>query len=198
MRTLVLATNNENKVAEIRSVLGNQFKITSLKEAGILIDIPEPHNTLEENAREKAITIHKMTGQDCFAEDTGLEVLALQGEPGVRSARYAGDQADFNQNIAKLLRNLDRITERHARFRTIISLIIDAKEYQFEGICQGLITEELSGDRGFGYDPVFIPEGGNKTFAEMSMHEKNVFSHRRKAVDKLVDFLNSYNGQIQN
>jgi len=198
MRTLVLATNNENKVAEIRSVLGGQFKIISLKEAGIFIDIPEPHDTLEDNAREKATTIHKLTGNDCFAEDTGLEVSALRGEPGVRSARYAGDQADFKQNIGKLLRNLDGQTERNASFRTIISLIIDGSEYQFEGICKGLITKELSGDHGFGYDPVFIPEGGNKTFAEMSMNEKNDFSHRRKAVDKLVDFLNSYNGETQN
>lgn len=194
MRTLVFATNNDNKVKEIRAVLGNEFRILPLKEAGILIDIPEPHDTLEKNATEKSFTIHTLTGNDCFAEDTGLEVDALDGEPGVRSARYAGDAANFDDNIKKLLKNLQGKTNRSARFRTIISLNIENKEYQFEGICAGHITQQLSGNSGFGYDPIFIPEGGNMTFAEMSMDEKNMYSHRRKAVDKLMAFLNSYNG----
>lgn len=194
MRELVFATNNDNKVREIRAVLGNEFHILPLKEAGILIDIPEPHDTLHDNATEKSLTIHKLTGLDCFAEDTGLEVDALGGEPGVRSARYAGDSADFKANITKLLKNLVGQTTRAAKFRTIISLIIDGKEHQFEGICSGEITQDISGKGGFGYDPVFIPEGGDKTFAEMDMEEKNHFSHRRKAVDKLVAFLKTQNG----
>lgn len=195
MRTLVLATNNDNKVKEIRAVLGNLFQILPLKEAGILVDIPEPHNTLEDNAREKSSTIHNLTGKDCFSEDTGLEVDALHGEPGVRSARYAGDDANFDDNVLKLLKNLKGENNRTARFRTIVSLIIDNKEYQFEGICPGSITHHMSGSGGFGYDPIFIPTGSDKTFAEMSMGEKNVFSHRRKAVDKLTAFLKTYDGQ---
>ncbi len=195
METLVFATNNDNKVAEIRAVFGSLFEVIPLKEAGILIDIPEPHNTLEENAREKSSTIYKLTGANCFAEDTGLEVTALHGEPGVRSARYAGDKADFDKNVELLLKNLKGETHREARFRTVISLILDGNEYQFEGICAGTITEELTGNKGFGYDPVFIPEGGSKTFAEMSMDEKNIFSHRRKAVDKLITFLNTHHGK---
>ena len=195
MKTLVFATNNDNKVREIRAVLGSQFEILPLKEAGIFIDIPEPHETIPENAREKSSTIHRLTKQNCFAEDTGLEVESLHGEPGVRSARYAGDDADFKKNIDKLLFNLQGEINRKARFRTIISLIVDGVEHQFEGICAGKITEQTSGSAGFGYDPVFIPDGSNKTFAEMNMDEKNVFSHRRKAVDKLVAFLNFYNGK---
>lgn len=194
MHTLVFATNNDNKVNEIRAILGNAFRIIPLKEAGILIDIPEPHQTLEENASEKSSTIHTLTGRHCFAEDTGLEVEALGGEPGVRSARYAGDDANFEDNVAKLLKNLEGKSNRAAKFRTIISLIIDDKEYQFEGICSGSITEQASGTAGFGYDPIFIPDGSDKTFAEMNMVEKNKFSHRRKSVDKLTAFLNSYNG----
>lgn len=198
MRTLVFATNNNNKVKEIRAVLDENFSIIPLKEAGINIDIPEPHPTLEENAKEKSHTIHELTGKDCFSEDTGLEVEALNGEPGVRSARYAGDAADFKKNISKLLSNMEGKEERKARFRTIISLIIDKKEYLFEGICNGKITNELAGNSGFGYDPVFIPDGSNRTFAEMTMDEKNMFSHRKKAVEKLMTFLSTYHGQDQN
>lgn len=194
MRTLVFATNNENKVREIRAALGDKFQLVTLNEAGILIDIPEPHDTLEKNAQEKSTTIHKMTGKDCFAEDTGLEVEALHGEPGVRSARYAGDAANTDANVAKLLKNLDGENNRSAQFRTIISLIIGDIEYQFEGICKGTITDSPSGTDGFGYDPIFIPDGGERTFAEMNMQQKNVFSHRRKALDKLIAFLHSYNG----
>lgn len=198
MRTLVFATNNKNKVEEIRAVLSGRFNILPLKEAGISIDIPEPHLTLEENACEKSRTINELTGKDCFSEDTGLEVQALNGEPGVRSARYAGDDGDFKKNISKLLIHLKNQHARDARFRTVISLILDKKEYRFEGICIGKITKEPSGNSGFGYDPVFIPDGSSKTFAEMTMDEKNTFSHRKKAVEKLLTFLNSYDGQDKN
>lgn len=189
MDTLIFATNNQNKVDEIRLVLGNRFNIITLKEAGIDIDIPEPHDTLEENATEKSGVIHKLTKKNCFSEDTGLEVEALNGEPGVKSARYAGEGRSFENNIDKLLQNLAGKNNRNARFRTIISLILNEKEYFFEGVCPGVITTERKGRNGFGYDPVFIPDGSSKTFAEMTMEEKSLFSHRKKAMEKLVEFL---------
>lgn len=195
MPALIFATNNKNKVDEIRSVLDNRYEIISLKEAGILIEIPEPHQTLEENASEKSKTIFTLTGKDCFSEDTGLEVEALNGEPGVRSARYAGDESDFKKNIQKLLSNLGENSNRKACFKTIISLILDSKEYMFEGICDGTIINEERGTGGFGYDPVFIPNGDTRTFAEMSMDEKNKFSHRKKATAKLIEFLNNRYGK---
>jgi len=191
MDKLIFATNNKNKVTEIRNVLGNLFDIITLEEAGILIDIPEPHDTLEANATEKSSTIYKLTNKNCFSEDTGLEVVALNGEPGVKSARYAGDDRAFDANIKKLLANLQGIENRKAQFRTVISLILNEKEYQFEGICEGEIIKEERGTNGFGYDPVFIPAGSNKTFAEMDMNEKNKFSHRKKAMNKLIEFLTS-------
>jgi XTP/dITP diphosphohydrolase len=175
-------------VEEISKVV-NSFRIVTLREAGIEIDIPEPHDTLEANAEEKATVIHSLTQQDCFSEDTGLEVAALNGEPGVRSARYAGDVQDFAANVNKLLTNLQGITRREARFRTVIALIWQGKLHFFEGICPGVITASPTGTNGFGYDPVFIPEGSHKTFAEMTLEEKNRFSHRRKATDQLVAFL---------
>lgn len=187
--TLIFATNNQHKVSEIRSVIGGHFSIITLKEAGIDIDIPEPHDTLEANATEKSTTIHRLTNQNCFSEDTGLEVEALNGEPGVKSARYAGDGRNFQENIDKLLQNLEGKANRKARFRTVISLILNNKEYLFDGICEGYITEDQKGREGFGYDPVFVPDGATKSFAEMSMEEKNSFSHRQKAVSKLIDFL---------
>lgn len=190
---LIFATNNEHKVKEIRSVIGPSFHIITLREAGIDIDIPEPHDTLEANATEKSQTIHRMTGQDCFSEDTGLEVEALNGEPGVKSARYAGDGRDFQQNIDKLLGKLGNNPNRKARFRTVISLILQGREYFFEGVCEGSILEEQQGSKGFGYDPVFVPDGADKSFAEMSMEEKNKYSHRQKAVSQLIDFLNKHN-----
>ncbi len=193
MITLIFATNNQNKVEEIRAVLRNSFQIMTIKEAGILIDIPEPHDTLEANASEKSKTIFNLTKKNCFSEDTGLEVEALNGEPGVKSARYAGDDRAFDKNIEKLLQNLLSEANRNARFRTVISLILDGKEYLFEGICEGSITQNPSGSNGFGYDPVFIPTGSSKTFAEMEMEEKNTFSHRKKAIEKLIAFLNSNN-----
>ncbi|MBK7289784.1 MAG: RdgB/HAM1 family non-canonical purine NTP pyrophosphatase [Chitinophagaceae bacterium] len=187
---LIFATNNQHKVEEIRAVLAEGLEIVTLKEAGIDIDIPEPFHTLEENASAKAKTIYDLTTINCFSEDTGLEVAALNGDPGVKSARYAGDNRSFDANIDKLLINLADKTDRTAQFRTVISLIIDGNETQFEGICKGKIIESRKGGQGFGYDPVFIPEGSTKTFAEMDTKEKGIFSHRRKATDKLVAFLN--------
>lgn len=190
--TLIFATNNEHKVTEIRSVIGPAFAITPLREAGIDTDIPEPHATLEANATEKSRTIHRLTQQNCFSEDTGLEVVSLNGEPGVKSARYAGEGRNFQENIDKLLNRLGNNPNRKARFRTVISLILDNKEYFFEGICEGRILHEQKGTKGFGYDPVFVPDGADKTFAEMNLEEKNQYSHRQKAVTKLLSFLSSY------
>lgn len=188
---LIFATNNQHKVDEIRAVTGAKLDIITLKEAGIDIDIPEPYTTLEKNASGKSRTIFDITRTNCFSEDTGLEVTALGGEPGVKSARYAGENRSFDANIEKLLSNLAGQPDRSARFRTVISLLIDGMETLFEGICEGQIIEEKRGGQGFGYDPVFIPAGSAKTFAEMSLGEKNQFSHRKKATEKLVAFLNS-------
>jgi XTP/dITP diphosphohydrolase len=187
---LIFATNNQNKVQEIRQVIGSLFEIITLKEAGIDIDIPEPHDTLEANATEKSTVIFKLTGVSCFSEDTGLEIAALNGEPGVKSARYAGNDRDFQANVDKVLLNLKPHLNRNARFRTVVSLILDGKEYLFEGICEGSILTEKFGTNGFGYDPIFLPNGATKTFGEMDMAEKNVFSHRKKAISKLLTFLN--------
>lgn len=189
MENLIFATNNQNKVDEVRAVLSKKFNILPLKEAGIDIDIPEPHDTLEENASEKSRTIFNLTGKNCFSEDTGLEVQALGGEPGVKSARYAGENRSFDANVDKLLYNLKEVADRKARFRTVISLLLDEKEYYFEGICNGRISPERKGNNGFGYDPVFIPDGSELTFAEMNMKEKNRYSHRKKAMEKLISFL---------
>jgi XTP/dITP diphosphohydrolase len=189
MDSIIFATNNQHKADEVRSVLGKRFNILTLKEAGIDIDIPEPHDTLEANATEKSRTIFTLTKKNCFSEDTGLEVEALRGEPGVKSARYAGEGRSSDDNIEKLLTNLGSTENKAARFRTVISLILDGKEYFFEGICPGRIIPERKGNNGFGYDPVFIPDGSAKTFAEMNMTEKNKFSHRKKAMEKLIDFL---------
>jgi XTP/dITP diphosphohydrolase len=188
---LIFATNNFNKVKEIKSVVGSSIEIISLADAGIDIEIPEPHNTLKENASEKSRVIHELTNENCFSEDTGLEVEALNGEPGVKSARYAGDGRNFQENIDLLLSNLAGKHNRNAQFRTVISLIWNNQEYFFEGICKGQITELQNGTEGFGYDPIFIPEGADKTFASMSMEAKNGFSHRKKAISQLVTFLKS-------
>ena len=193
MKTLIFATNNTNKVVEVRSLLNETFKILSLLEADIYVDIPEPFNTLEENAIEKAEFIYKLKGVSCFAEDTGLEVKALNGEPGVKSARYAGDERSFEKNIAKLLDKLIYVTDRSARFRTVICLTVNGKHNIFEGICKGTIIAERRGNYGFGYDSVFIPEGAEKTFAEMGLPEKNTFSHRKKATEKLISHLKTFN-----
>lgn len=186
---LIFATNNRHKIEEIQFAIGNAFELVTLKDAGIDIDIPEPHQTLEENASEKSRTIYKLTGTSCFGEDTGLEADALDGEPGVKSARYAGEEKAFDKNIQKLLLKLEGNENRKARFRTVISLIIAGREYFFEGICEGFIRKAPKGVKGFGYDPVFAPLGSLKTFAEMSVEEKNVYSHRKQATDQLVSFL---------
>ena len=186
---LILATNNQHKVEEIRHAIGSAYELMTLKEAGINIDIPEPYATLEENASSKSKIIYEITGLNCFGEDTGLEVRALNGEPGVKSARYAGEEKSFDKNIDKLLDKLRDKTDRSAHFRTVISLLINGRETQFEGVCAGEITYERKGSRGFGYDPVFIPNGSDKSFGEMELAEKDRFSHRAKAVAKLVTFL---------
>jgi XTP/dITP diphosphohydrolase len=195
MHTLIFATNNQHKVAEIQSLVGQDFNIIPLKEAGIDIDIPEPHDSLQENATEKANTIFQLTQQNCFSEDTGLEIEALHGAPGVKSARYAGEKCDFQANIDKVLLNLGNNENRTAQFRTVICLIwgngTETKQYFFEGICKGHITHDMHGAQGFGYDPIFIPDGSTKSFAQMTMEEKNKFSHRQKAVTQLFEFLRS-------
>lgn len=188
---LIFATNNQHKVDEIRCALPGNISIITMKEAGIDIDIPEPHDTLEDNAAEKARTIHYITKTNCFSEDTGLEVFSINNEPGVKSARYAGADKSFEKNIDKLLSKLKDIEDHRAQFRTVICLILNEKEYFFEGICKGGIISDRKGEAGFGYDSVFVPDGSTKTFAEMTIEEKNVFSHRKKALDKLVVFLNS-------
>jgi XTP/dITP diphosphohydrolase len=170
---------------------GDQFEVITLNGAGINIDIPEPHDTIEANASEKSRTIYRLTGKNCFGEDTGLEVEALNGAPGVKSARYAGEQKSFDANIEKILFELKAIENRNAQFKTIVSLVWNGQEHLFEGITKGKIIREKKGTNGFGYDPVFVPEGSEKTFGEMTLNEKNIFSHRRKAIDKLTGFLNA-------
>lgn len=189
MIELLFASNNEHKAEEIRSVTEGKIKILTLKQVGIDIDIPEPFESIEANASEKSKVIYGLTGRNCFSEDTGLEVDALNGEPGVKSARYAGNSKDFNKNIEKLLQNLRQQPNRNARFRTVISLIINNEEHLFEGISEGTISHISKGGNGFGYDQVFVPANSYRTFAEMSLEEKNEYSHRRKATCKLVSFL---------
>lgn len=189
MHTLIFATNNRNKVAEIQSLVGPNFTIIPLKEAGIEIDIPEPHDQLEDNAKEKALTIFNMTNQNCFSEDTGLEIVALGGAPGVKSARYAGENSNAQSNIDLVLSNMAGVENRTAQFRTVICLIWENQTYYFEGICKGQILSNMQGENGFGYDPIFVPDGASKSFANMTMEEKNTFSHRKKAVTQLFDFL---------
>ena len=191
IKPLIFATNNQNKVAEIRHELGGRFNIITLKEAGITIDIPEPHDTLEANASEKSGTILTLTGKDCFSEDSGLEVESLNGEPGVKSARYVEKNEHYSDNIEKLLERVKGKKNNYAKFRTIISLRLDGKEFLFDGICSGKIIHNRKGINGFGYDPIFVPDGSDKTFAEMTLSEKAIFSHRSKAVKKLAAFLNN-------
>ena len=187
--TLIFATNNLHKIEEVRKLLPAHFNLITLREAGIEKDIPEPFATLEENALEKANVIHRLTQKNCFGEDTGLEAEALNGAPGVKSARYAGEDNNTENNIQKLIHEMRGQTNRSARFRTVAALIFNNEKYFFEGVCAGKIIDVLKGEKGFGYDAVFIPDGSIKTFAEMSLEEKNSFSHRRKAIDKMVHFL---------
>lgn len=186
---LVFATNNAHKLREVSQVVGDKFTLLTPRECGIDEDIPEEQPTLEGNALQKARYIYARTGMDCFADDTGLEVDALGGEPGVRSARYATDGHDDEANKRLLLERMLGVEARGAQFRTAIALIIGGKEYLFEGIVRGNITLEEQGDGGFGYDPLFVAEGCEQSFAEISAEEKNAISHRGRAVRKLAEFL---------
>ncbi|MFN5428026.1 MAG: RdgB/HAM1 family non-canonical purine NTP pyrophosphatase [Bacteroidota bacterium] len=187
--TLLFASNNRHKADEINSIIGLGFEIVTLSEAGIQIDIPEPHDTIPANAAEKSNVIYQLTGRNCFSEDTGLEVEALNGAPGVRSARFAGEQATAADNMKKLSERMQGQENRDARFVTVISLRLDGQHFLFEGICPGTIAAFPSGSEGFGYDPLFIPTGSDRSFASMTMEEKNKFSHRKKAVEKMAAFL---------
>jgi XTP/dITP diphosphohydrolase len=186
---LLFATGNPNKVREVRQMLGPEYEIQSLADLGFHEEIPENEPTLEGNALEKARFLHRETGMSCFAEDTGLEIDALNGEPGVITARYAGPEKDPEANMDLALQKLEGNIRREAQFRTVIALILDGKEHLFEGIARGSIATEKYGDGGFGYDPIFIPKGFGTTFAEMDSKEKNAISHRGKAIRKLIDFL---------
>ena len=191
-RKLVFATNNAHKLEEVAAILGDQVELLSLNDIGCQADIPETAETLEGNALLKSSYIYKNYHLDCFADDTGLEVETLNGAPGVYSARYAGGEGhDAQANMLKLLHELDGKENRKAQFRTAISLILDGKEYLFEGVIKGEIIKEKRGDSGFGYDPVFMPEGYDRTFAELGNDIKNQISHRALAVQKLCEFLQS-------
>lgn len=186
---LVFATNNPNKLSEIKALIPEGIEILSLKDIDCNEELPETTPTLEGNALQKAAYVFENYGYNCFADDTGLEIDALNGEPGVYSARYAGEKCIAEDNMNLVLEKLKAQTNRNAEFRTVIALIIDGKENFFEGSCKGEITKTKSGVEGFGYDPIFLPNGFDKTFAEMKQNEKGVISHRGKAVDKLVEFL---------
>lgn len=186
---LVFATNNKHKLEELQALLGDKIKLLSLKDIACFEDIPEEQPTLEGNANQKSAYVFEKYGYDCFADDTGLEIDALNGEPGVYSARYAGEEKSADANMQKVLEQLEKINNRSARFRTVISLIIKGKEVQFEGIVKGEIIKNERGGSGFGYDPIFQPEGYKVTFAEMDLAEKNKISHRGRAVQKLIKYL---------
>jgi XTP/dITP diphosphohydrolase len=188
---ICFATNNQKKIEEVKAALGAEFQIVSLKEIGCNEELPETGNTLEFNAFQKARYVKENYGVDCFADDTGLEVNALGGEPGVFSGRYAGEPRSDERNIDKLLTSLGNETDRTAQFRTVIALILEGKEYQFVGTAKGEILFERTGSGGFGYDPVFRSDGFTKSFAELTLDEKNQISHRGKAVKSLIDFLSN-------
>jgi XTP/dITP diphosphohydrolase len=190
--TLVFASNNEHKIKEIKSLLGNSFTLLSLHDINIREDIPEEEPLIEGNALSKARFVHNASGLDVFADDTGLEISALGGLPGVHSARFAGENKDSSANIEKVLALLDNEENRKARFRTVIALILDKKEYLFEGTVEGTIIHQKRGSEGFGYDPIFVPDGKTCTFAEMKLEEKNTISHRSRAFEKLRQFLLQY------
>ena len=189
MRKLIFATHNKHKSDEVSQMIGDLFDVRDLSQTGIEEDIPETGNTLESNARIKARYVYDRTGQNVFADDTGLEVEALNGQPGVFTARYAGPECDSVKNMHKLLDDLANENNRRAQFRTVICLKMGESEFIFEGVVKSTITRSFSGKEGFGYDPIFMPDGYNQTFAEMSMEEKNKISHRGLAVEKLVSFL---------
>ncbi|MDE5852191.1 MAG: RdgB/HAM1 family non-canonical purine NTP pyrophosphatase [Alistipes sp.] len=188
---ILFATNNAHKLAEVQAVLGDGFQLLTPRDCGITEEIPETCDTLEGNASQKAHYLYDRTGLDCFADDTGLEVAALGGAPGVHSARYATDGHNFIKNNELLLHNLEGITDRRARFRTVIALLLGGQEYRFEGIVEGRIIDHAIGCEGFGYDPLFVPDGFSKTFAEMTPDEKNSISHRGRAVRQLIARLKS-------
>ncbi len=188
-KTLVFATNNVHKLNEVRSILSGIMQVVSLKDIGCEEDIPETADTLEGNALQKVQYIKEHYGYDCFADDTGLEVQALGNAPGVFSARYAGSEHDSEANMRKLLAEMEGVQNRKARFRTVVALLLDGKEYFFEGTIYGMIIRERKGASGFGYDPIFMPDGYKQTFAEMGDELKNKISHRALAVDKFVSFL---------
>jgi XTP/dITP diphosphohydrolase len=190
--TLVFASNNEYKIREIKSLLGISFKLLSLSDINISEDIPEEEPLIEGNALSKARFVYNASGLDVFADDTGLEISALNGMPGVHSARFAGENKDSSANIEKVLSMLGDVNNREARFRTVIALILDKKEYLFEGIVTGTILREKRGTMGFGYDSIFVPDGKICTFAEMELTEKNTVSHRARAFEKLREFLLKY------
>ncbi len=189
---IVLATNNPGKLKEVQALLGKDFTILSLADIHLETSIPEDFETLEENALQKALFIHEKTKMNVLADDTGLEVKALNGEPGVYSARYAGEPADLQKNIEKLLREMNGIPNRKARFRTVMALIINEKQIIFEGICEGEISEHRKGQEGFGYDPVFVPKGSQLSFSQMPMEEKNAISHRGRALQKVSEYLKQH------
>lgn len=189
MRKLIFATHNQHKAEEVAQMIGNLYEVADLSQTSIDEDIPETGNTLESNARLKARYVYDRTGLNVFADDTGLEVEALGGQPGVITARYAGPECDSGKNMRKLLAELANEENRRAQFRTVICLKIGEDEYIFEGIVKGTITKQFTGNGGFGYDPIFMPDGYNQTFAEMTMDEKNKISHRGLAIAKLVKFL---------
>lgn len=191
MKKLVFATNNKHKIEEVAPLIQSQFQLLSLTDIKCFEELQEPHVTLIENAFEKARFVYYRYGYDCFADDTGLEIDALEGKPGVFSARYAGPGCSFEDNVKKVLKEMEHFTNRNARFKTIIALIINGKEYSFEGVAEGEIIAEVTGNKGFGYDPIFRPIGYSKTFAEMELNEKNQISHRALASNKLIQFLNN-------
>ena len=189
MKKIVFATNNKHKLEEVRNIIGKYLEVLSLSDIGCYEDIPETGATFEENAIQKALYIKQKYGYDCFADDSGLEVTALNNAPGVFSARYAGEPSNSQRNIEKLMCEMQDKKERSARFRTCIALLYDGMEHIFEGCIEGNIIDTLRGNNGFGYDPLFIPAGYDITFAEMSSDEKNKISHRALATKKLVEYL---------
>jgi XTP/dITP diphosphohydrolase len=187
---LIFATHNRNKAIEIQKILVNNIQVHTLEDIGFQEEIPEDQSTIEGNSAFKAQFIYENFKENCFADDTGLEIEALNGRPGVHSARYAGDLKDAEANMNRVLHELHGTSNRNARFKTVISLLFDGQIHQFEGLVNGRIIEEKKGSKGFGYDPIFIPENESKTFAEMELNEKNKFSHRTRAIEKMINFLN--------
>lgn len=193
---LVFATHNQNKFKEVQALMPSGIELVSLTDIDCHEDIPETSNTIEGNAALKVAYVKKHYGLDCFADDTGLEVKALDNAPGVYSARYAGQEANAENNMAKLLHNLSKKSDRSARFKTVISLAFKGKEMSFEGICKGVITKTKQGIKGFGYDPIFLPDGKSQTFAQMTLEEKSEIGHRGKAMQQLIAYLNANESEL--